>query len=157
MVRKLCSTLVAYFLQFSMSWTRCVRHLLYCLSQNGAFSYRSLAAAPDTPILIETLSHDKAIILFWFAATLVEEVGKTDSSAIKQLNNTLHVRSHSMLTITRHKFHRRVVPNVADIVPLIEKYITSESTIAQLDVKARQEAMRCFQVRITFSHSSKSS
>ena len=88
-VRKLCSTLVAYFLQFSMSWTRCVRHLLYCFCQNEAMPYQSLAGAPDTPILIAELPHDKAIVLFWFASTLVDEVGKTDSTAMKQLINPL--------------------------------------------------------------------
>jgi hypothetical protein len=85
-VRKLCSTLVAYFLQFSMSWTRCVRHLLYCFCKNQAVPYHSLAEAPDTPILIENLSGEKAIVIFWFAATLVDEVGKTDSSSMKQLS-----------------------------------------------------------------------
>jgi len=31
----------------------------------------------------------KAVALFWFAATLVEEVGKTDSSSMKQLSQAL--------------------------------------------------------------------
>lgn len=148
-VRKLCSTLVSYFLQFSMSWTRCIRHLLYCFCKNQAVPYQSLAEAPDTPILIENLSHDKAIVIFWFAATLVDEVGKTDSSSMKQLSE-FRAPSLSLYTdlCTRHKFHRRVVPNVTDIVPLIEKYISSDSPAAQLDVKARQEAMRCFQVGV---------
>lgn len=85
-MRKLCSTLVAYFLPFSSSWTRCVRHLLYCLCKSQAMPYQSLSEAPDTPILIESLANDKAIIMFWFAATLVDEVGKTDSSSMKQLS-----------------------------------------------------------------------
>ena len=88
-MRKLCSTLVAYFLQFSMSWTRCIRHLVYCFCQDEAVPYQSVAGAPDTPILIENLSHDKALVIFWFAATLVDEVGKTDSSAMKQLSDFL--------------------------------------------------------------------
>jgi hypothetical protein len=129
-----------------MSWTRCVRHLVYCFCQDEAVPYQSVAGAPDTPILIENLSHDKALVIFWFAATLVDEVGKTDSSAMKQLSDFLTSRPYS-LTCTRHKFHRRVVPNVTDIVPLIEKYISSDSPTLQLDIKARQEAMRCFQVR----------
>ena len=88
-VRKLCSTLVAYFLQFSMSWTRCVRHLLYCFCKNEAVPYESLGEAADTPLLIENLEHDKATVVFWFAAALVEEVGKTDSSSMKQLSEPL--------------------------------------------------------------------
>ncbi|KAG0648341.1 Karyopherin [Hyphodiscus hymeniophilus] len=150
-LRKLCSTLVAYFLQFSMSWTRCVRHLLYCLNQNEAMPYQSLSGAPDTPVLIDSLSHDKAVVLFWFAATLVDEVGKTDSNAIKQLSGTVVNFLLFLLTFVRHKFHRRVIPNVTDIVPLVEKYISSDS-ISQLNVKARQEAMRCFQACVSYSH-----
>ena len=84
-VRKLCSTLVTYFLQFSTSWTRCIRHLLYCFFKHEAVPYQALAEAPDTPILIENLPHDKAIVIFWFAETLVDEIGKTDSNAMKQL------------------------------------------------------------------------
>jgi hypothetical protein len=93
-VRKLCSTLVAYFLQFSISWTRCVRHLLYCFRKNEAVPYESLGEAADTPLLIENLEHDKAIVVFWFAATLVEEVGKTDSSSMKQLSEPLSPCCH---------------------------------------------------------------
>ena len=51
--------------------------------------YNAVAGAPDTPILIEGLSHEKAVVIFWFVATLVDEVGKTDSSAIKQLSDFL--------------------------------------------------------------------
>ena len=69
-----------------MAWTRCVRHLLYCLWKSQAIPYQSLVEAPDTPILIENISHDKAIVVFWFAATLVDEVGKTDSTSMKQLS-----------------------------------------------------------------------
>lgn len=154
-MRKLCSTLVAYFLQFSTSWTRCIRHLLYCFFKHQAMPYQSLAEAPDTPILIENLPHDKAIVIFWFAATLVDEVGKTDSNSMKQLSTSSHALSYFTLTSTRHKFHRRVVPNVTDIVPLIEKYISSDAQVAQLDVKARQEAMRCFQVCVLYQSFSK--
>ena len=41
------------------------------------------------------------------------------------------------------------MPNVTDIVPLIEKYISTEVPTVQVDVKVRQEAMKCFQVRAT--------
>jgi hypothetical protein len=149
-VRKLCSTLVAYFLQFSTSWVRCVRHLIYCLYVNQAVPYSSVAEAPDTPLLIENLSNDKAIVIFWFAAALVEEIGKTDSSSMKQLSEILCESDYHLVAdpLTRHKFHRRIVPNVTDVVPLIEKYITNSAIT--LDVKGRQEAMRCFQVRMVF-------
>lgn len=83
-LRKLCSTLVAYFLQFSASWTKCVKHLMYCLCIGQPTSYATLTDAPDTTILAQNISNGKVIVLFWFATALVEEVGKTDSSSMKQ-------------------------------------------------------------------------
>jgi hypothetical protein len=56
--------------------------------------YESLGEAADTPLLIENLEHDKAIVVFWFAATLVEEVGKTDPSSMKQLSEPLSPCCH---------------------------------------------------------------
>jgi hypothetical protein len=84
-MRKLCSTLVSYFLQFSMSWTRCVKHLMYCLCIKRAVPYNdALPESPDTAVLVAELSNEKAIAILWFASSLVEEVGKTDSSLMKQ-------------------------------------------------------------------------
>ena len=85
-LRKLCSTLVAYFMQFSMSWSRCIKHIMYCICTNQAHPYSSLEEAPDTTILVQNISEDQAVAIFWFAATLVEEVGKTDSNSMKQLS-----------------------------------------------------------------------
>jgi hypothetical protein len=133
-VRKLCSTLVAYFMQFSTSWERCLKHLMYSLCNNEARPYTSLDEAPETEILRHSLSDAKAVAVFWVATTLVEEVGKTDSNSMKQ-----------------HKFHRQVVPNVDDIVPLISKYINNNATeTAHGTVK--QEAMKCFQAWVSYSH-----
>jgi hypothetical protein len=42
-----------------------------------------------------------------------------------------------------------VVPNVDDVVPIIERYIANKSSSE--DVKVRQEAMRCYQVREAYS------
>jgi hypothetical protein len=133
-VRKLCSTLVAYFMQFSASWESCIKHLMYCLCTNEAHPYISLAEAPETAILVQNLSDAKAVAVFWVAATLVEEVGKTDSNSMKQ-----------------HKFHRQVVPNVDDIVPLIRKYIDNNPTESAYG-KVKEEAMKSFQAWVSYSH-----
>jgi hypothetical protein len=83
-VRKLCSTLVAYFLQFSMSWTRCIKHLMYCLCINEVVPLSALDEAPETTVLVQNISNEKAVALLWFATSLVEEVGKSDSNSMKQ-------------------------------------------------------------------------
>jgi hypothetical protein len=41
---------------------------------------------PETSQLIENITDEKATIVLWFASNLVEEVGKTDSSSMKQLS-----------------------------------------------------------------------
>ena len=97
-MRKLCSTLVVYFLQFSDSWTRCVKHLMCCLSDGHATFYSAVEEAAETSQLIENISDEKATIILWFASSLVEEVGKTDSSSMKQLSLSHTPWDESMLT-----------------------------------------------------------
>lgn len=97
-MRKLCSTLVVYFLQFSGSWTRCVKHLICCLSDGNATFYSAVEEAAETSQLIENISDEKATIILWFASSLVEEVGKTDSSSMKQLSLSHTPWDESMLT-----------------------------------------------------------
>ena len=83
-LRKLCSTLVVFFFQFSSSWQNCVKHLIYCVYMRSAVPYESSQDAPDMHSMIRELPDTKAVVIFWFASTLVEEVGKTDSNSIKQ-------------------------------------------------------------------------
>lgn len=61
-----------------------MRHLTYCLFTKTAVPYESLGNAPDMATMIQSLSDEKAIAIFWFASTLVEEVGKTDANSMKQ-------------------------------------------------------------------------
>ncbi len=85
-IRKICSTLVAYWLQFHSSWGKCIKHLIYCFCANEAVPYAAMSSAPETNDLIQNLSDVKAIPILWFAATLVDEVNKTDSNSVKQLS-----------------------------------------------------------------------
>ena len=143
-MRKLCSTLVTYFLQFSTTWTNCVQHLMYCVCIDQPSSYGTLGDAPETAVLVQNIPNEKAIAILWFASTLVEEVGKMDSSSMKQFDTPFPYSLYRADFLIRHKFHQQMVPNVDEIVPLIAKYIASDATGG--DIKVRQEAMRCFQV-----------
>ncbi|EPE34071.1 ARM repeat-containing protein [Glarea lozoyensis ATCC 20868] len=133
-LRKLCSTLVVFFFQFSSSWQNCIKHLIYCVSVGSALPYESSQDAPDVQSMIQQLPDRKAVAIFWFASTLVEEVGKTDSNSMKQ-----------------HKFHQLMLPNVDDIVPLISKYITDHNPTPD-QANVRQEAMKCYQSWVSYSH-----
>jgi hypothetical protein len=95
-VRKLCSTLVAYFLQFSATWTHCVAHLIYCLCIGQPTPYDALSEAPSSAILTQNISKEKAVVILWFATTLVEDVGKTDSNSMK-----MYVYSFDHITLNK--------------------------------------------------------
>ncbi|QSZ30779.1 hypothetical protein DSL72_000337 [Monilinia vaccinii-corymbosi] len=132
-VRKLCTTLVTYFLHFSGSWARCVSHLTYCLCLGEAVPYHKLEDAPTMAVLAQNLPDDKTLAILWFSATLVEEVGKTDSNSMKQ-----------------HTFHEHVVQNVDDVVTIMTKGIAN--TGGAINKKVRQESMKCFQSWVLYSH-----
>ena len=62
-----------------------MKHLMYCLCIRKAVPYDdALPGSPDTAVIVAELSNEKAIPILWFASSLVEEVGKTDSSLMKQ-------------------------------------------------------------------------
>ncbi|KAH8821592.1 armadillo-type protein [Xylogone sp. PMI_703] len=134
-IRKLCTTLVAYFLHFSESWTKCIRHLMYCLCVNQSVPYNDLENAPETPLLVQSIPKEKALAVLWFAAALAEEVGRTDLNSIKH-----------------HKFHERLRLNVDDVIPLIARGIVSDTPEAETDTMFIQEAMKCFQAWVLYSH-----
>jgi hypothetical protein len=83
-IRKICSTLVIYFLRFSSSWTKCVKHVIYSLSTCEIVPLLALDQAPETSVLLQRLGRDSTMVALWFSTILAEEVGKTDGNNIKQ-------------------------------------------------------------------------
>ena len=84
MIRKLCSTLVTYFLYFSAEWTECIKHLVYCLCMNQSAQYEDVEDAPHISVLARTISDQKAFAVLCFTAGLVDEIGKIDLNSSKQ-------------------------------------------------------------------------
>lgn len=134
-VKKLCSTLVVYFMHFSSSWLRCIKHLVYSFSVGHVASQDVLDGVPDTSELVRSLNRDKILALLWFSEALVEEVGKTDSTNIKH-----------------HKFHERLQTNVQDVVELMTIGICKNEQGRTADMKLRQECMKCYQSWVYYSH-----
>lgn len=83
MIRKLCSTLVVYFLHFSSLWQQCVKHLIHSLYIGEAAPFEFLNSTPDNVALVKRLTPEKASAALWFSTALAEEVSKTDSNHIK--------------------------------------------------------------------------
>ncbi|KFX90214.1 hypothetical protein V490_06567 [Pseudogymnoascus sp. VKM F-3557] len=134
-LRKLCSTLVVYFLHFSASWTMCVKHVILCLFADEAVGIETLQDAPETSLLVSRLSPEKLSAALWFSTTLAEEVEKVDGNNIKH-----------------HKFHDRMKQNSQDIVALIAPGLANVHEGANLPAKLRQDSMKCFQTWVLFSH-----
>ena len=79
-IKKLCSSLVAYFLRASTSWDRCLRHVICCLVVGRYYPHSHLEQLAPT---VELLAQSNPLQLktsLWFSTTLVEEVGKTNSN-----------------------------------------------------------------------------
>lgn len=92
-VRKLCSTLVTFFIRFPDSMAQPVRLLLCALAVGRAGTMEEFAAAvPETEVLLRTLPEERKMAALGFCAMLVEEVGKVDANNIK--NTRYHAIVH---------------------------------------------------------------
>ncbi|KAI9746575.1 MAG: hypothetical protein M1818_000288 [Claussenomyces sp. TS43310] len=132
-IRKLCSTLVVYFLHFSASWTMCIKHIIFCLAVNEAVSTNAIENAPETTMLMRSLGTGKALAVLWFSTALAEEVGKTDANNIKF-----------------HNFHDRLEANATDVVALITSGLDASAEASPSIL--RQNSMRCFHAWVLYSH-----
>jgi len=70
-----------------------------CLSDSHVTFYSAVEEAPETSQLIENISDEEATVVLWFASSLVEEVGKTDSSSMKQLSLSYTALDKPMLML----------------------------------------------------------
>lgn len=57
---------------------------MYCLCVGRVIPSETLENAPEVSQLVQNITDERATIVFWFASNLVEEVGKTDSTSMKQ-------------------------------------------------------------------------
>lgn len=70
-------------MHFSHIWPHCLRYFIYCLDLGRGVPPDSFDNALLAEVLVDKLDSRKLRAAIWFAATLVEEVGKTDMSAPK--------------------------------------------------------------------------
>jgi hypothetical protein len=82
-VRKICASLVAYFLRPNVSWRHCVRHLICCFGVGDVVPRQNLSRHPSTAELVTNLDPIQLTTALWFSTSLIEEVGKTNSASIQ--------------------------------------------------------------------------
>ncbi|KAH9903711.1 armadillo-type protein [Xylariomycetidae sp. FL2044] len=94
-VRKLCSALVTYFIQYSDTWPGCIRHLLTCLESGASVPVDSIDDAAPIELLLQNLSVDRYCVALWFAGALAEETEKIDFKSTKHIGLHVSVRSNA--------------------------------------------------------------
>ncbi|KAI9837899.1 MAG: hypothetical protein M1838_004716 [Thelocarpon superellum] len=140
-LKKLCSTLVAYFIRFPTLWEQCMRHVLGSFYQGAAIPLSGLDKLPDTDILVAGLGPAQCQASLWFSTTLVDEVSKINSSNMKQQN-----------------YHDKMMLNVRDAVSLIQHVWTSDGgaelpTVGPAMVQSpAKEGMASFQSWVLYAH-----
>ncbi|KAI9890239.1 MAG: hypothetical protein M1814_004401 [Vezdaea aestivalis] len=141
-LKKMCGTLVAFFLHFSSSWERCINHLLRSMVA-GTLAPINIAESASSPnqtlLLLNNLNTLQNSALLWFTTILVDEVQKID------LNSA-----------TNQALLARVKVNLEDAATIIHCNI--QKSLSYQDERSLDayslgpEAIKSFQSWVTFSH-----
>jgi hypothetical protein len=99
-LRKICASLVAYFLRPRIIWEHCVRHLICCFSVGDVVPSQTVSQHPSTAELVIKLSELQLTTALWFSSNLVEEVGKTNISSLETY--VLAVCGHKYWSLSEH-------------------------------------------------------
>ena len=82
-VRKLCNTLVAYFLRPNILWHRCIRHIVHCFNAGTVITSQETEQRPITIEDFSNLNQSQLLAVLWFASGLVDEVAKLDNNSVQ--------------------------------------------------------------------------
>ncbi|KAI2642789.1 armadillo-type protein [Xylaria nigripes] len=134
-IRKLCSALVTYYIHYSHTWFRSVRHLLDCLDRNAAVSIQELDDNLPVEQVIRRLDSQKFLAATWFAASLAEETEKVDTRSAKYID-----------------LHERVLDNGNDVAALMTCALTPKNEVSSFHVQ--REAINCLQAWLMYAQRS---
>lgn len=125
-IRKLCSALVAYYIHYSHTWSKCIRHLIHSLDRNAAVPIEEVEGSLPLEQVIRELGTQKFLAASWFAAALAEETEKVDSKATKYIS-----------------LHERVLENANDVAALMASALMPTNGVAH--IPSQREAINCLQ------------
>jgi hypothetical protein len=132
-VKKLCSTLVVFFIRFAEAWAGCIRHIICCLAAGRAGSVEEFTDMPPSAQLLASMKPNAKLAALWFSAILVEEVGKVDTKNIKN-----------------HHYCLKMQANEAEAVGLIKSAIDMPSGVGSIpesfDPRVVEAGLKTFQV-----------
>ncbi|KAI1106328.1 ARM repeat-containing protein [Jackrogersella minutella] len=89
-VKKLCSTLVTYFIHYSHTWPGCIRHLAHSLLKRTVVPIDDVDKSTPFEEVVRSLDVENFFALTWFTRFLANEAEKIDTKSTKYL--PLHQR-----------------------------------------------------------------
>ena len=82
-VRKLCGTLVTYFLRFPSSWVQCLRQVIYSLCEGHVVPYALAEESEPRPEILSGFNRAQIMAALWFSSSLVETAARVDKRSIE--------------------------------------------------------------------------
>ncbi|KAI1757444.1 armadillo-type protein [Xylaria castorea] len=125
-IRKLCSALVTYYIHYSHTWSKCIRHLILSIDRNAAVLIEEADGSLPLGQVIRELDTRKFLAASWFAAALAEETGKVDTRATKYIC-----------------LHQRVLENANDVAALMASALMPTDGVTH--IPKQKEAIDCLQ------------
>ncbi|KAI0874727.1 armadillo-type protein [Hypoxylon argillaceum] len=125
-IRKLCAALVAYYIHYSHTWSKCIRHLIHSLDRNAAVPIEEAGASLPLEQVVRELSTQKFLAASWFAAALAEETEKVDTKSPKYIS-----------------LHERVLDNANDAAALMASALVPVNGVSS--ISSQREAINCLQ------------
>ena len=150
-VRKLCSALVAFYIQPTAPWKRCIRHVLLCFHAGTTIDENEAENLEISANMFDALGVPQMTTTIWFATALVEEASKMSSDTLQTYEDVScdHWPLSTLANaVFRHKCHGRIAANIEDIVHVLE-YSLSPHAINHISLA--QESIKSFQVQLSGS------
>ncbi|KAI0476988.1 armadillo-type protein [Xylaria cf. heliscus] len=131
-IRKLCSALVAYYIHYSHTWSKCIRHLIHSLDRNAAVPIDEVEASLPLEQVIRDLETQKFLAASWFASALAEETEKVDNKSTKYIS-----------------LHERVLENSNDVAALMASALMPTDGVTH--IPRQREAIDCLQAWFVYA------
>ncbi|KAI1812852.1 armadillo-type protein [Poronia punctata] len=132
-VRKLCSALVTYYIHYSHTWARCLRHLIYSLDRAAAVPLDDVTDALPLEQIIQGLDPQMFLAATWFAAALAEESEKVDTKSTKFIG-----------------LHESVLANAGDVTALMASALKTGGETSSSSL-VRKESINCLQAWLLYA------
>ncbi|KAK8199467.1 armadillo-type protein [Phyllosticta capitalensis] len=102
--RKLCTTLMQYFLNDKTEWNPCVRHLICSFVKGEPVEVDEVDNYPPTTQLVNSLTPPQLRSVLYISEGLVQEVKRTSyvSTIVAKLENRLDENCDDVVALTRH-------------------------------------------------------